>query len=139
MTSQDQLNANRKNSARSTGPRTERGKARSSRNAVRHGLAKRFGDEEADLRNIQHLANIIAAQRSDISDETARAAAKAELELVHIRKVRAEAWAIVAQSLSEGLVEGIADVLANVESTDRYEKRAISRRKKIVRRMLVTE
>ena len=61
------------------------------------------------------------------------------LELVHIRKVRAEAWATVAQSLNEGLVEGIADVLANIERTDRYEKRAISRRKKIVRRMLVTE
>ena len=31
--------ANRANAARSTGPRTRRGKARASRNALRHGLA----------------------------------------------------------------------------------------------------
>ena len=38
MTSLKQIEANRRNAQNSTGPRTEAGKQRSSRNAVRHGL-----------------------------------------------------------------------------------------------------
>src|SRR5205823_2986093 len=37
-TSQQRIDANRRNAQRSTGPRTENGKARSSRNAVVHGV-----------------------------------------------------------------------------------------------------
>ncbi|MCP4542912.1 MAG: hypothetical protein GY832_37815, partial [Chloroflexi bacterium] len=37
--SQKQLIANRRNAARSTGPKTEQGKAIASRNAITHGLA----------------------------------------------------------------------------------------------------
>lgn len=54
MTSAAQIEANRRNSQRSTGPRTEAGKARSRRNALRHGLAARTlivapGEDEADF------------------------------------------------------------------------------------------
>ena len=38
MTSYRQVEANRRNALRSTGPRTEDGKLQSRRNAVRHGL-----------------------------------------------------------------------------------------------------
>jgi len=41
MASEKQVSANRRNAAKSTGPRTENGKLQSRRNAVRHGLTAR--------------------------------------------------------------------------------------------------
>ena len=43
MTSPEQAAANRENSKKSTGPKTEAGKARAARNAVTHGLTARPG------------------------------------------------------------------------------------------------
>jgi hypothetical protein len=51
MTSQTQLEANRTNSKRSTGPRTVAGKAQSRKNAVKHGLTAKcivLGDEDPE-------------------------------------------------------------------------------------------
>lgn len=42
-TSEKRISANRKNAKKSTGPKTERGKARSRRNAIKHGF---FADQE---------------------------------------------------------------------------------------------
>ncbi len=42
MTTAAQLEANRRNALRSTGPRTEQGKRRSSMNAARHGFTGRL-------------------------------------------------------------------------------------------------
>jgi hypothetical protein len=41
MATEAQINGNRRNAKRSTGPRTPMGKERSSRNALRHGLLAR--------------------------------------------------------------------------------------------------
>ena len=52
MSTQKQINANRKNAQKSTGPKTVEGKAAVSQNAVKHGLftdSLVFGENEADF------------------------------------------------------------------------------------------
>jgi hypothetical protein len=49
MATERQIESNRRNAARSTGPKTEAGKARSRANATRHGLAGESADVEMGL------------------------------------------------------------------------------------------
>jgi hypothetical protein len=62
MTSEKQAEANRRNALNSTGPKTPKGKAAVSHNALRHGLLSRDillpGEDEAALRELgEHLWN----------------------------------------------------------------------------------
>ena len=57
MSSMKQIEANRRNAQKSTGPRTEAGKLRSSRNAVKHGLCSEqaviAGEDPADFDSLR--------------------------------------------------------------------------------------
>ena len=57
MTSDKQIEANRRNALRSTGPRTDEGKAASSQNAISHGLLARqvviAGESEDEFASLQ--------------------------------------------------------------------------------------
>ena len=87
MTSQGQREANRRNSTRSTGPRTAAGKATARLNARRHGLAAPLRSEPGADTEIEHLAAAIAGARSDLID-LARRIAEAELDLRRIWQAR---------------------------------------------------
>ena len=83
-TSSAQIDANRANARRSTGPITEEGKARSSQNARVHGLCSRqlhIADEEE--------AAIFASLRGALSAELVPVG---ELELIHFETILHSQW-----------------------------------------------
>src|SRR6187431_3231145 len=90
MPSDRQIAANRNNAKKSTGPRSDAGRAVSRRNAKRHGLAIAIGTDPAFQDEIEKLAKTLSLSCGmQHVDERAREAAEAELDLLRIRKVRA--------------------------------------------------
>ena len=62
MTSACKIAANRRNAARSTGPRSAEGKMRARRNALKHGLATHACPDPAHAVEIERLAKALAGQ-----------------------------------------------------------------------------
>jgi len=88
MATERQIEANRKNSAKSTGPRSAAGKKRTGQNAVRHGLFS-AATRVAALAEIEALARALAGEGADdIALEHARSAAQADIEMNRARRVR---------------------------------------------------
>jgi hypothetical protein len=76
MTSFRQIEANRRNAIRSTGPSTEEGKRRTRRNAVRHGLCA-----ETVIEIVEDIEDYRAFEAAIIADYDARTAVERELVL----------------------------------------------------------
>jgi hypothetical protein len=76
MTSFRQIDANRRNAQKSTGPNTEEGKERSRRNAVRHGLTA-----ETVIGALEDADDYRAFEAAIISDYDAQSAVERELVL----------------------------------------------------------
>src|SRR5262249_37730674 len=76
MTSFRQIEANRRNALRSTGPKTEDGKWRSRQNAVRHGLTS-----ETVLAAMKDIEHTQAFEAGVIANSPPRTAAERELVL----------------------------------------------------------
>jgi len=76
MTSFRQIEANRCNATKSTGPKTEAGKMRSRQNAVRHGLSA-----ETVVEIVEDLEDYRGFEATVIADYDARTAVERELVL----------------------------------------------------------
>jgi hypothetical protein len=76
MTSFRQIEANRRNALRSTGPRTEEGKQQSRRNALRHGLTA-----ETVIEGLEDCEGYRAFEAAVIADYDAQTAVERELVL----------------------------------------------------------
>jgi hypothetical protein len=76
MTSFRQIEANRRNALRSTGPKTEEGKRQSRRNAMRHGLTA-----ETVIDGLEDSEDYKAFEAAVIADYDARSAVERELVL----------------------------------------------------------
>jgi len=125
MTSEKKRRANRRNARKCTGPRTAAGKARSARNALRHGLARPARLEARLVQAIGELARVIAGEGAS-PDRRAHAVriAAAHVEIMRMRQVKRDLY---SRSLN-------CDKLASqLEKLDRYERRALARRKRAMR------
>jgi hypothetical protein len=149
---------NRRNAAKSTGPRSIAGKRRASKNSYRHGLSARIGANSRLDSRIERLARAIAGDATDaISLEYARTAAQAEFDLAQIRELKvaliqkaknlkevesapaAEEGAIEATTTnSEPEREALAlrRAVPDLLSLDRYERRAAARRVRAIRNLV---
>src|SRR5262249_35662384 len=74
MTTEKQVIANQQNAKHSTGPRTEFGKRRSRRNAIRHGLTA-----ETVIDSLEDAADYMAFERAIKSDYSPRTAIESQL------------------------------------------------------------
>jgi hypothetical protein len=128
MASERQIAANRRNAKKSSGPRSADGKARSRRNALRHGLSIASRAIPAFQQDVILLARALSPAGEDIGD-AALIAADAEIDLLRIRKYRA---ALIEES--RGQASSLSfDLADKLDTLERYERRAFARRNKALR------
>ena len=152
MISAHKIRANRENARASSGPKTAAGRARSARNRLRHALSLPVSSNPALSEEVAALAGEIAgpAAKADIQ-ELARQVAEAQIDLRRVRyarhqllcdalanphcEYRADTGEIL-NTTPEGLAR-LATILSEetkrLVTMDRYERRALSRRKFAIR------
>jgi hypothetical protein len=135
VTSPRKIAANRANAAASTGPKTRRGRARSAKNALRHGLSVPIQAHPLLYEEARALAGRIAGPRASANiNVLSLRVAEAEIDLGRVRAAR---QVFLSQRLSETDEEmdqtlGSEDAAVLVRM-DRYERRARSRLKFAIR------
>lgn len=118
MTSDRRREVNVANATASTGPRSKAGKARSSKNALRHGLNVSIWDDAALTSRAKDLALRIAGPKRDAQRLVrARAIAEAQftLDLVRARRMR------LMQELSRRSQSDIKRQLEPIDASEQLE------------------
>ena len=139
MVSSRKIAANCRNAGKSTGPRSEGAKARTRRNAERHGLAARIVFDADQAVRIETLAREIAGAVSDYTSiASARVIARAEFDLRQMRHIKvglvsAASLATTSKRRTSHRTTAIARVLPELLKIERYERQAASRRDRAVR------
>jgi hypothetical protein len=142
MASERQIEANRRNARKSTGPRSKAGRRRAARNALKYGLSI----ANNDAIEINKLAIKISGPTQDFEIlEVSWIIAAAEIELRRVRRVRVSLFETSGmsdleqspkRSFRQQPLTGTRIALRSFKSIQRYERRAISRRDKALRHLL---
>jgi hypothetical protein len=148
MTSTKKIEANRVNAKRSTSPKTALGKARAAQNARRHGLSISVMRDPALLALIDLIEQKIAGKTASREiHEHARRFAEAHIDFSRIRCARRDLSTAnfgdlkcAVPSADSALLQGpqavavmLGDLSKHLVFMDRYERRALSRRKRAIR------
>jgi len=124
MASIRQIKANRSNAERSTGPKTAGGKARSSQNALRHGLARRTISDPAVTETF--AIAIACGLRHQVSAESAMALARSKLMLLRLRGLRQAMLSALLGEPNPSLQKGLRGL-------ERYERAALAQQRRLLR------
>jgi hypothetical protein len=127
MATEKQIAANRANAKRSTGPKTAAGRARSSRNAYRHGLSLELPLADPAFRaRLDTITQVLLGGEEPVDQNTTAAAefAAAQLTLLQIRKVRLNMLAELERQCYD-----LQD-FSRLVALDRYERLAHTKRRR---------
>lgn len=161
MTSALKIAANRANSRLSTGPKSRKGKSRSAQNARRHGLSLSVLLNPKLSKEVEKLAQEVARGSEDREVlEAARMFAEAQVDLERITRFRydylhrfaehlgssATSSGSISSQMSAGVEPGSLEatepprrhILKQLLKIDRYEQRALSRRKYAARMLNIS-
>jgi hypothetical protein len=142
MTSPAKIEANRRNAKRSTGPRSAAGKARVARNAYQHGLSLPISDDQS----VREVAEWMDALKLEFDaawhPELLLRAAEGQIELQRARRLKADLLnqeakraAATALPLAERVAEAFDRKAGTLTAFDRYEARALSKRRGALRKL----
>jgi hypothetical protein len=139
MTSRRKARANRKNARSSTGPRSSAGKARASQNGRQHGLSlSALVDPDHSAAVKAWAERLLGDNKSGALRVIALQIAAAQVDILRVRQARhfALTRALTDPSGADGPVsdaEAVAKVAIELAALDRYERRALSRRRFAIR------
>ena len=134
MATERQIAANRTNALRSTGPKTQAGRSKSSRNAHRHGLSLGLAPDASLNDKVDDMARTLVPVGAEAGKlKSAQELVQAQLRLLRIRELRKDLVNTV------NLASGNFSVLGRLLALDRYERYALTQRRRARKRICQNE
>lgn len=124
MASDRQIEANRRNAKHSTGPKTDQGKVRSSRNALRHGLSRPAPHDDAGCEALTR--SLLGWMAQEVPSIEPTDVVRTKFELARLRAVRHELLAAFLKAPDAKLRKRLLGL-------ERYERAVVARQMRAMR------